>query len=235
MRTFVVALLLTVLPPTAKALDVSTSGLLVEEVLSKSSSPREYDWRQAWFTVEAEATQINEANSFESSGYGLGLSRDLGDILSGSLGSAWLARLNFRRVETRATESTRLIALTPFTQAAQPSRYEILAGVGFTLLEGRSATPLGPRMTDIEHALLLLGGLQYNIHDSTDSVDTLPPGMRAVKYRFVGETGLRFQIFLPRALGLALEWTYSFPLTDADPDLRGWQRYGGALSWSFGL
>jgi hypothetical protein len=201
----------------------STSGLLVEEILSETTDPHRYDWRRTSLQIEGGYAFTTEANSFESGGYGVGVAR--------SIGTSFLGRLAWRHVETKTTPSAKLLSLTPFSQAAQPSRDEFLVGVGYPILEGRSATPLSPRITDIGHALFALGAIQYN--SFTLNRGTLP-GMRAVEYSWVAETGLRFQAYLPQDLGISLEWTFSVPISSWDPDLHSWQRLGGNVSWAFG-
>jgi len=202
----------------------STSGSLVEEVLSTSNSPHKWDWRQDLLTVEFGYSSIMEHNSFESRSYNVGVFKPLR--------GPWLARGSARFVRTEGTASSEMLALTPFSQAAQPSRHEFVAGAGYTLMDGRSATPLSPRLTDIGHALYGLLGLQYNHYSKKDPEPI--EGMRAVYYDLALETGVRLQIYFPENLGLGLEWTYSRPLSGGDPDLRSWQRFTGSVSWSFG-
>jgi hypothetical protein len=208
----------------ADGLPVSASGLLVEETLSQSPDPHAYDWRKIPFQAELGYGSVEEGNSFKSRFYSLGV--------ASSIAPSWLARATVRSVETSSTGSSDALAHTPYSQAAQPSRYEILLGGGYALLEGRSATPLSPRMTDLGHALYVIGGLQYNYFPSRDPEPV--PAMRAIYYDYCAEAGLRFQAYLPRAIGLSLEWTYSVPLTKADGDLPNWQRFAGNISWSFG-
>lgn len=216
-------LFLLILSPHLNAATVSTSGTLVEEVLSRSEDPKAWDWRQERIQVEGGYSTIDEANSFKSDSFHLGLSRPLS--------RGWIIRGQVRRVSTTETASSRAISLTPFSQAAQPSRFEFLGGAGFVLLDGRSSTRLSPKITDVGHSLSLLGGLQYN-YFSTDEVEPVP-GMRALYYKFVAETGLRFQIYLPEHLGVGFDWTYSIPISSRDSDLDSWQRFTGSLSWSF--
>jgi hypothetical protein len=207
----------------AKA-DVSTSGLLVEEVLAQREDPREFDWKKIPLQVELGASFVYEANVFKSRSYNLGVAH--------SLSRALLFRGAVRRVETVATSSSEQVALTIFSQAGQPSRFEFLAGLGYVLLDGRSTTALSPRITDIGHALIAIGGLHYNLFDSKDAAPVA--GMRAIYSPLVAEAGVRFQVYLPQSLGVGLEWTYSRAIIDADPDLPDWMRFGGSLSWSFG-
>ena len=211
------------LSPILNAATISTSGTLVEEVLSRSEDPKAWDWRQERIQVEGGYSTIDEANSFKSESFHLGLSRPFG--------RGWILRGQVRRVLTTETASSRAVSLTPFSQAAQPSRFEFLGGAGFVLLDGRSSTRLSPKITDVGHSLMFLGGLQYN-YFSTNEAEPIP-GMRALYYKFVAETGLRFQIYLPEHLGLGFDWTYSLPLSSHDSDLDSWQRFTGSLSWSF--
>lgn len=202
----------------------STSGLLVEEVIAQSDDPKGYDWRRRSLQVEASYALVNEANVFQSRSYGLGVAT--------SFGGAWILRGAARRAETSETPNSRQMALSIYSQAAQPSRYEFLAGVGYTLLDGRSATALSPRITDIGHSLTALLGAHYNLFDNQEPAPLR--GMRAIRYDVVAEAGLRFEVFLPKLLVLGIEWTYSIPLASADPDLPEWQRFGATLGWAFG-
>lgn len=208
------------------AVDVpSPSGTLVEEVMSHNpSDPHRYDWRKDSLTVELGYGNVVEYNSFRSESYQFGMFTPLG--------GGWIFRGTARRIATYGTSSSDKMALTPYSQVAQPSRYEFELGAGFALLDGRSQTALSPRLTDINHALYLIGGLQYNHYESR--ADEPIPAMRAVYYSVVANVGLRLQIFLPHSLGFGFEWTYSFPFSKPDPDLTSWQRFGGVLSWSFG-
>jgi hypothetical protein len=208
---------------TVHAAELSTSGTLVEEVLSRSENPSTWDWRHPRVQVELGFTTLDEANSFTSKSYNLGVSRPLG--------RGWIARGQVRRAVTSGTASSNAVSLTPFSQAAQPTRWEFLAGGAYTLMDGRSSTLLSPKITDLGHSLAVLAGLQYNYFSNTDPEPI--PGMRALYYKFVGELGLRFQVYLPEHLGLAFDWTYSLPLSRPDDDLDSWQRFTGSFTWSF--
>ena len=204
---------------------ISTSGALVEEVLSTSHSESHvFDWRHYSYQIAFGYSSIQESNTFKSHSWNFEVTTPYNDV--------WILRGALRNVTTSETDSSQLLSQTPFSQAAQPSRYEAVAGVGYTLLDGRSSTPFSPRLTDVGHALYVLGGLQYNYFTNKDAEPV--PAMRAVYYNFVAETGLRLQIFLPKNLGVGLDWTYSFPLRKPDTDLNNWQRFSGNISWSFG-
>ena len=186
--------------PCATATDLpSTSGTLVEEVLSRSSTPHQWDWRNDVLMIEGGYTALHEFNSFESRSYNLGLAT--------SLGGPWIARGAFRKVVIQGTPSSEQFALTPFSQAAQPSRYEALAGAGYALIEGRSMTALSPQLTDVGHALYAVVGVQYNFFANHDPEPL--PGMRAVYYDLVAEAGLRFQSSFRRPW--ALDWSGLLP------------------------
>ena len=202
----------------------SPSGTLVEEVLAQTpSDPHRYDWRNDSLTLEAGYGNVAEYNSFRSEAYHVGFFTPTG--------GGWIFRGAARRVLTYNTDSSSKMALTPYSQSAQPSRYEFVLGMGYALLDGRSQTALSPRITDVNHALYALVGLQYNYFTSRDEEPL--PAMHAVYYNVVAETGLRWQIFFPHSLGLGFEWTYSFPFSGREPDLGSWQRFSGILSWSF--
>jgi hypothetical protein len=207
----------------AEAAELSTSGTLVEEVISRSENAKAWDWRRYQIQIEAGYTTINESNSFTSKSYNIGLSRPVS--------RGWIARGQIRRAVISGTASSNAVSLTPFSQAAQPSRYEILGGAAYTLLDGRSSTLLSPKISDLGHALYAIGGLQYNYFTNEEPEPI--PGMRALYYKFIAEAGLRFQVFLPEHLGIAFDWTYSLPVTSSDPDLNSWQRFTGSLTWSF--
>lgn len=203
----------------------SASGSLAEEVMVQSGDrPHIWDWRHDFLTIEAGYTSLQELNSFHSSSYNFGLSRPIS--------GPWILRLGVRKVSTTGTPSSELLGMTPFSQAAQPSRLEFIGGIGFALMDGRGATPFSPYITDVGYALYAIADVQYNYFSSRDPEPI--SGMRAIYYDYVAEAGLRYQIFLPQSLGLGLEWTYSVPLRNANGDLNSWQRISGILSWSFG-
>lgn len=222
-RAFAVASELT--SSLANSMASETSGLLVEEVLAQAEDPKRYDWRRTPLQLELSYSNVYEANIFESRSFGFGVAR--------SFGSAWIMRGAFRRTQTMETTSSRQMALTIYSQAGLPSHYEVLAGVGYTLLDGRSATALSPTATDIGHSLTALLGVQYNIFDNRDPAPISV--MRALYYNWVAETGLRFQVFLPNSFGASIEWAFVVPVSGQDPELSSWQRFGGNISWSFGM
>lgn len=223
-KTWLAAFCILTLGWLAEAAPLSTSGTLVEEVLSQSEDVKGYDWRRLGLQLDFNASFVYEANIFKSQSYGLGAFHSLG-------GHGGLMHGAIRRTETSETVSSRQMALTIYSQAGQPSRWEFMLGAGYTLLDGRSATALSPRLTDLGHALIAMAGVHYNLFDSHDPAPL--PGMRAVYYDVVAEAGLRLQIFLPHSLGAAVEWTLEAPLRGGDPELNYWQRLGGSLSWSF--
>ena len=224
LKNLVYILTLIFMGPCAQSAELSSSGYLIEEVLSQTKDPKEYDWRRIPLQVHFTFFNVLESNIFEARSYQLGLTR--------SLSGPWSLRGALRRTSVVESSSSRMIAQTVFSQAGQPSRYEILAGAGFTLLDGRTATALSPRTTDLGHALTAHAGLVYSKYDSKDPAPI--SGMRAVYNDLSIETGLRFQIFLPQSLGLGFEWAYGLPLSGRDPDLPNWQRIGGSVSWAFG-
>lgn len=222
MKSLVLTLLL--LSCSAHAVSLNTSGSLVEEVLATGPTPKTWDWRHDTLVLDLGYTVINEKNSFQSFSSSVGISRPLNE--------SWLMRLALRQVKTEATPSSELLGLTPFSQAGLPSRKELLLGVGYTLLDGRSAAPWSPRITDLGHALYLLGGLQYHLYENKDPEPL--SGMRALYPTLAAEGGFLLKIYLPQNLSLSLEWTLSQALDQDDSDLQTWTRFGGGISWSFG-
>lgn len=206
-------------------IDVGASGILVEEVLAQAEDPKRYDWRRMPLQIEFGYANVYEANIFESRSFGFGIAR--------SFGRGWIMRGAFRRTQTSETTSSRQMSQTIYSQAGQPSHYGILTGAGYILFDGRSATALSPVITDLGHSLTALVGVQHSIFDKGDNARVA--GMRALYYEWVLETGVRLQIYFPNSLGASIEWTYTVPVSGQDPELTSWQRFGGNLSWSFGI
>ncbi|MHA0111401.1 hypothetical protein ACXYUI_30475, partial [Klebsiella pneumoniae] len=84
--------------------------------------------RQASWELEIGYGFADERNNFDTDTYELAAG-----IASGS-GS--LVRFGIRHAAVHATHSSSDIGRTPFTQAAQSTRYESFGGYGLGLLEG---------------------------------------------------------------------------------------------------
>lgn len=213
--------------PCAFAAEPLSSASLIEEVISKTDHPRKYDWPNRSFEMNLGYAQVDEANNFETSGL------QLEGILP--LGEGLLLRAGVRYFSTSTTAAGRMLQQTPYSQAVQPTRLELLAGAAYPLMEGRSATRLSPTVTDLEHAFFVLAGVHRNVFSIPGQDETpLTPGMRAVKSPWVGEAGFRMQIYMPRSLGVYFEWQYNHAITGVDEDLSHWQTFAGGLSWGFG-
>jgi hypothetical protein len=206
------------------AATLTTSGTLVEEVLSQSKpDPHHYDWRADSLTVNFGYGNVTEYNSFKSSYFQLGMTTAISDN--------WIFLTDLRRVMVQGTDSSEKFGQTPFSQSAQPSRYELMAGLGVAILDGRSQTLLSPRITDLQHALYAIAGAQYNYFPSKPEEPLA--GMQPAYYDWTAQAGLRWNIYLPHSFGVAFEWDYCFPLTMSQQDLGSWQRFAGLVTWSF--
>lgn len=205
-----------------------TSAVLVDEVMSQSSGPHVFDWRKSAAEIELGYVYVDEANNFESWGAEL-----IGSIPSDA---GVTFRFGLRRFWLESTESAELIEKTPFRQKAQPTRYEIMGGLGVSLLEGRSFSRLSPWMGDLEHVLQGLVGLHYNhpndkwIPARSDKPDARP-GQEISYAKLVAEIGLRWQVYFPSSLGLFLGVDRQIPLGAAPPRV---MNYSLGLVWAIG-
>ncbi len=202
---------------------------LIEEVIAQAKSPRQFDWRQEFVSIEYNLLSVNERNSFQSSGYSFALRKTFDDRYLGIVG--------LRFITTEATASTNLLAMTPFSQAAQPSRREFFMIAGLPLLAGRSFTILSPRFSDWEHVLYAKAGGHYSFYNGRwklkDASSAILPGQRVINYQEAIEVGIRLQFSIPRSLSLFLDQDYYYPISNYDSDLSDWSSFGGGVAWTF--
>lgn len=207
----------------------SSSTELIDDVIAETQNPRLYDWHHEQLGLEYSTFNLNEKNNFESLGYSL--------ALRSSLSSRFFGLLGIRFVETLATPSSEMVALTPYQQAAQPSRREVFLQGALPLLAGRSFTLLSPWISDWEHVLYFKLGAQYHFTGSGYALTQEPfqtlPGQRVVNYKWVGSIGLRLQFSLPRSFSVFMDMDHFVPLKDSDADLKQWSLLGGGIAWSF--
>src|SRR5690606_12538192 len=139
---------------------------------------------------------------YNTDGYGLLLMKPFGGGVSGGLG--------VRRIYVYETDSSRKIGRTPYRQQAGMTRYEYVASAAFRLLEGRSFTRFSPMLPDFKHVLHLTAAIHYS-HPTRTTVPRKndPPvpmaGQEPVNSKIVPEVGLRWQIYLPSAIGIYFE------------------------------
>lgn len=124
---------------------------LVDRALGKTARPVRFDWRKATVGVGGMISQLSELNSFRSARFG-GVVRVPTSQLMLELGVSW--------VWTGETESTRLLALTPFRQTARPSRLELDLNVHFPVAEG-IVTVWPSFLLPMEMVFSLSGGFRY--------------------------------------------------------------------------
>jgi hypothetical protein len=208
------------------------SAFLFEEPISESSHSHKFDWVSQGLEFEVAYAPLFEKNNFSSYMYHFGLNR----AVTGSI----IGRFALRTVHVASTNSTNMLALTPFSQAAQGERTELMLGLGFPLLAGRSFSRLSPILTDLDHVFQAQAAIHYTRYPvAKDLMANDPPsplpGQRVLAYTFAAELGLRFKIGLPRALSLFTEFDIDLPITNSDPDLPYWAVVLLGMSWNFDL
>lgn len=210
----------------AQGLDPMYTPGIVSEVISESRAPRAYDWRKNSYELQLGTGYIDEANNFENEVYEI----ILGIPMEGGL----MTRIGLRRVIVRGTESSDNVGRTPFTQESGMTRYEILAGMGFSLLEGRNFTRFSPGLGDFENVVLASLGLHYS-HPNASYIpkkNEKPrklPGQKPINQKIVIELGIRWAIYSPKDYGIYLESVYNRPL-GASGDLKSWTYFGGGIA-----
>lgn len=208
-----------------------TAAGAINEVMSQSTSPHAYDWREAAFELEIGADYADEANNYDTNGWHIGASVPTG--------GGFVFRLLIRRMYVHASHAGELIGRTPFRQAAQPTRYEYALGGGWALLEGRSMSRLSPLISDLEHVMLATFGLHYTDPNSGTipkmGDDTgLLPGQSKEYSNWNLELGLRWNIYLPRGAGIFFEMQKNWPRTVSENGVASWQTFTAGGLWSFG-
>lgn len=212
----------------AQGLDPMYTPGIVSEVISESRSPRVYDWRKNSYELQLGTGYIDEANNFETEVYEI----ILGVPMEGGL----MTRFGLRRVIVRGTDSSDKIGRTPFTQESAMTRYELVAGMAFSLLEGRNFTRFSPGLGDFENVVLAWGGLHYS-HPNASYIpkkNEKPrklPGQKPVNQKIVIELGLRWAIYLPKDYGIYMESIYNFPLGASD-ELDNWIYFAGGIAFA---
>lgn len=214
----------------ADAADGLAAETVVQEVISRSTSPHASDWRKYVAELQLGYGHVEERNNFTDSAY------DLSGAVPTGAGSQF--RFGIRRIFMETTESSDKIARTPFKQAAQYSRYEIQAAYAFGLMQGRAMTRLSPLLPDFEHSTLLNVGIHYNLpsEKSIPQRGKTPqpmPGQQPINANFNLEIGLRWHVYIPQRYGFYLEALHERPMGQASA-LKSWTYFSGGLLWSFG-
>lgn len=208
---------------------LENSQTLLNEVIAQSQSPHAFDWRSERVSLEMSKVIINERNNFLSGGFAVGARK--------TFEGRYLGIVGFRSIKTEATASSEMLAKTPFTQAAQPSRLELFAVAGLPILAGRSFSIFSDWLPDFEHVLYIKLGGHYNFFNDALKIKSQPsdilPGQRNIVYHEVLNAGLRLQMSLFHSASVFLDYDYYYPGAHYDRDLPEWLSLGGGFSWSF--
>jgi hypothetical protein len=209
-----------------QGVDPMYSPGILQDVISESRSPRAYDWRKNSYELQLGYGYTDEANNFENEIYEL----ILGLPSEGGL----ITRVGLRRAIVMGTNSSDKIGRTPFTQESTMTRYEIVAGLGFSLLEGRNFTRLSPSFGDFENVVMAWAGFHYSHPNASyipkkNEKPKKMPGQNAKNFKYVIELGLRWAIYTPKDYGLYMEAMYHLPLGSSG-DLKNWNYFAGGIA-----
>jgi hypothetical protein len=210
----------------AQGLDPMYTPGIVSEVVSESRSPRAYDWRKKAYELQLGYGYIDEENNFENEVFEL--------MMGFPSDGGFMPRFGVRRVIVMGTESSDKLARTPFKQEAGMTRYEIVTGVGISLLEGRNFSRFSPGLGDFENVILAWGGIHYSHPNATwipkkNEKPRKLPGQKPVNQKIVFELGMRWAVYTPKDYGLYLEAMYHLPF-GATEDLKDWNYFAGGIA-----
>ncbi|MCP4500571.1 MAG: hypothetical protein GY822_11480 [Deltaproteobacteria bacterium] len=100
---------------------------LVEQTLGSTSRPVGFDWRDTWAQFGITGSELLERNNFGSFRIGAMTRKPFGDVM---------VEIAANYVYVFGTESSRLLALTPYIQPGRPSRIEFDVNVSYPIIEG---------------------------------------------------------------------------------------------------
>lgn len=100
---------------------------LTERMIGSASKSVRFDWRKSRLGFGLFGSELLERNNFGSARLGAFLRRPLGSLMG---------EVGLTRVFTWGTESSDLLALTPYRQSGRPSRLELDLNLGYPLAEG---------------------------------------------------------------------------------------------------
>ncbi len=211
-----------------QGIDPMYSPGIVQDVISESRSPRAYDWRKNSYELQLGYGYTDEANNFENEVYEL----MLGLPAEGGI----ITRVGIRRAIVMGTESSDKVGRTPFTQESTMTRYELVGGFGYSLLEGRNFTRLSPTFGDFENVFMVWLGFHYShpnasyIPKKNEKPERMP-GQSPKNFKYVLELGLRWAIYTPKDYGLYLEFMEHVPLGRTG-DLESWTYFAGGIAFA---
>ena len=210
---------------------IFNDGSLIDEVISTSQSPKIYDWRNSSWELNLGVDSVDEGTVFSSRGWHIGAGFSLGGGLQIETG--------LRRLYIRPSKAGNDLEKTPFRQPAQPSRYELYALFGYSLMEGRISSRLSPWLSDFEHVFSVQTGLQY-VHPTTTLIPTKEgersrvSGQSVVVSSWVILAGLRYTIYLPSGLGVFFSSLADVPVSHIEGPAGQWINWNIGAVYAFG-
>lgn len=130
---------------------------LTEHYLGSTSRPVRFDWRNSLFILGVHGGELIERNNFGSFRLGAVVRRAFLSIMFEAAASY---------VFVIGTESSELLALTPYRQASRPPRVELDVNVSYPLFEG-VVTPIFDFIPASEMVFSVTGGGRYLLYPQT--------------------------------------------------------------------
>jgi hypothetical protein len=124
---------------------------LTEHYLGSASRAVRFDWRNSLFSLGVIGSELLERNTFGSF--------RLGGLVRKSFAGA-MGEIAATYVFVLSTESSNVLALTPYRQPSRPSRVEIDLNLSYPLFEG-VVTPLFDFLPASEMVFSVTGGARY--------------------------------------------------------------------------
>lgn len=125
---------------------------LPEHFVGATARATRFDWRRANAIPLLQVADLVERNNFQQVQANIGVRKAFGDILvEGALGYFW----------SNNTDSSLLLAQTPFRQAGRPAHIALDVNVGYPIAEG-VVTPLTSWIPPAELVLVAWAGARYS-------------------------------------------------------------------------
>ncbi len=127
---------------------------LTEQYIGSASRAVGFDYRDSWFQLAVIGSELIERNNFGSFRIGGLLRKSFLDVMfEGAV----------TYVYVMPTESSRLLALTPYVQAGRPTRIEFDVNISYPLFEG-AVTPLFDFLPRAELVFAATAGGRYLLY-----------------------------------------------------------------------
>lgn len=200
--------------------------VLTERAIGTTARRVRYDWRKSPLQLGAHFGVPAELNNYDSLRAGGQLRLPSGDLL-------WTLDLSY--VWVRESQSSRLLALTPYRQPGRPNRWELDFGVSYPLAEG-IMTATHSFVPPTELVFNLLGQFRYLVYPKgfrdlswTETFGALVaprlsdkersnldairlPGMRVDPARYGMLTGLGTDLYFQSGVFISVETLITIPL-----------------------